>query len=257
MDDLSSLATRLDHSRLNIQAIPRLTLSHPDLTLDDAYRIQQAGIALREKRGETVVGYKMGLTSQAKQQQMHVSTPIFGVLTNAMRVENKQTILLSHYIQPKAEPEIAFILGKDLQGEVTAQEALAACDGLCAAIDLIDSRYIDFKFTLIDVVADNTSAGSFVLGPMQKPTGLDLANLSMDVIENKVLIEQGHSSAILGNPINSLIMLTRLLTEQGALLKAGSIVLSGAATDAKNLQPTLHFINRVESLGDVSLHCIS
>lgn len=253
MDIYSHLATQLDNSILQRKAIERISLSYPDLTLSDAYQIRNIGIRLRESRGEKIVGYKLGLTSLAKQEQMHVSTPIFGVLTNVMQVKNKQAISLKNYIQPKAEPEIAFILGKDLRGKVSPEEAIAACSGFCAALDIIDSRYIDFNFTLIDVVADNTSAGGFVLGSIQQPGKVDLAKLTISLIGNNVSIAQGNSNAILGNPINSLILLSQMLTEQGSYLKAGSIVLSGAATNAMTLKPDLQVMNETENLGYAAL----
>lgn len=253
----SLIAAQLDQSLRQHKAIERITLKYPDLTLQDAYQICRAGILLRQQRGEKTVGYKMGLTSLVKQKQMQVSTPIFGILTDVMQVENNHDIDLLNFIQPKTEPEIAFILGKELSGTVTAQEAYAACSGICAALDIIDSRYIDFKFTLIDVVADNTSAGGFLLGPAQHPSTIDLANLNMNLIINNEIKEQGNSNAILNNPINSLIMLSEMLAEQGYTLKAGDIVLSGASTSAITLQPGLHVINQTEKLGEASLTCKS
>lgn len=249
MDTYSFLAAQLDNGLLQHKAMEPIVLKHPYLTLQDAYQIRNAGILLREGRGEKVVGYKMGLTSLAKQKQMHISAPIFGVLTDAMQIQNEQTISLKNFIQPKVEPEIAFILGEDLRGHVSLEQALAACSGVCAALDVIDSRYIDFKFTLIDVVADNTSAGGYVLGPIYNPSGFDLANLSMDLIVNDVIVEKGNSNTILGNPINSLIMLVQLLAEQGSYLKAGEIVLSGASMSAITLKPDLYVMNKTEKLG--------
>lgn len=255
MDKVTQLATLLDNSRNQHKAISRITLEHPELTLEDAYNICYAGIDIRKHRGEQVVGYKMGLTSLAKQKQMNVSSPIFGVLTNVMRAENKGEISMKQFIQPKTEPEIAFILGKDLHGKVSEQEAIAACSGFCAALDLIDSRYLDFKFTLIDVVADNTSAGGFVLGEMMHPASIDLSSLAMNTIVNGEVTERGVSSAILGNPIHSLMMLSEMLAARGAYLKAGDIVLSGAPTPAITLKAGLSVTNATESLGSASFSC--
>lgn len=252
---LDQLAKHLDDSRCNGKVTECLTVKHPELTLKDAYQIQQAGIILRERRGEIRTGYKMGLTSRAKQEQMHVSTPIFGVLTNKMAVANNDTILLTSLIQPKIEPEIAFILGKDLKGRVSPEAALAACSGICAALDIIDSRYIDFKFTLIDIVADNCSAGGYVLGPIIKPAGIELADLSMSIKINGSIAKQGSSSAILGNPVNSLVMLAEMLDEQGEYIKSGSIVLSGTSIGATDLKPHLSIANETERLGTVTVLC--
>lgn len=242
-------ARQLADCRNRREAIEPITIKHPNLTLHDAYQIQKAGILLRETHGEKRVGYKMGLTSHAKQQQMQVSQPILGVLTDRMEINTEHSFAAKKLIHPKVEPEIAFILGKDLKGNVTLDEALAACSGICAALDVIDSRYIDFKFTLVDVVADNCSAGAYVLGPIKKATDFDLANLSLSLIENNVIIKQGNSNAILNNPINSLIMLAKLLAAENDYIKAGSIVLSGSATDAVTIKPGLRIANEVKGLG--------
>ncbi len=242
-------AKQLDHSLRNRQAIE--PLKNANLTLEDAYHIQKEGILLRLARGEKITGYKMGLTSQAKQTQMNISTPIFGVLTDQMEIKNKESFSITQFIHPKVEPEIAFILGKDLKGEVTMDQAWSACSGVCAALDIIDSRYIDFKFTLTDVIADNCSAGGYVLGPIKDPATIDLKNLPMDLSVNEVTVKKGNSNAILGNPINSLIMLARLLDAENSFIKAGSIVLSGASTDAIDLKPDLRIKNTAAGLGAV------
>ena len=128
-------------------------------------------------------------------------------------------------------------------------------ESVCAALDILDSRYIDFKFTLADVIADNCSAGGYVLGPIIKPAKMDFANLKMNLKVNEVTVEQGVSSAISGNPINSLILLSQLLAEEKSFIKAGSIVLSGASTRAVNLKPGMSIANETEVLGCAMFRC--
>ena len=251
----AQLAARLDNSLLTNKAIECLTVKNPQLTVRDAYQIQSKGILLRQKRGEKIIGYKMGLTSSAKQKQMNVTAPISGVLTDKMQINDNQTISVNKCIQPKAEMEIAFITKNDLRGNVAADEALLACGGVCAAIEIIDSRYLDFKFTLIDVIADNCSASGFVLGPIIQITGIDFATLGMDFIVNQTVIEHGSSGAVSGNPVNSLILLVQQLTDQGLYLKAGSIVLTGTPTNAITLTADQHLVNKTETLGSASIFC--
>ena len=139
-----------------------------DFTLEDAYRIHDEGVALRVKAGEKIIGYKMGLTSEAKRKQMGLETSIYGTLLSGMWVQNGG-FSLQGTIHPKAEPEIAFLTKKELSGEVTVPQVIDACEAVCTAIEIIDSRFIGFKyFSLNDVVADNASSSHLVLGPWQR-----------------------------------------------------------------------------------------
>ncbi|HTM64105.1 MAG TPA: fumarylacetoacetate hydrolase family protein [Gammaproteobacteria bacterium] len=254
---ITHLAEELDSHLKSRTTLATITSQHPDLTIEDAYEIQKQGVLLRELRGEKIVGYKMGLTSVAKQQQMNITAPISGVLTDKMQVQNDREILLKNYIQPKAEMEIAFITNMDLRGNVSAEEVLHACGGVCAAIEIIDSRFIDFKFKLIDVIADNCSASGFVLGTIIKPDTIQFDNLDMNFSVNDTVIEHGNSHSVSGNPINSLVMLIKHLDKEGSYLKAGSIVLTGTPTNAITLKSGQHLVNNTGKIGKVSLRVTS
>ncbi|HLM48665.1 MAG TPA: 4-oxalocrotonate decarboxylase, partial [Myxococcaceae bacterium] len=159
------LARLLDQARLEAREIPPLTRQHPDLQLREADAIQAEGLRLRTARGERVVGLKMGLTSEAKRRQMNLESPVYGVLTDRMQVQAGGVIALAQGIHPKIEPEIAFRTSRELGGKVTRDEVLDACASVFAAMEILDSRYRDFKyFSLPDVVADNSSSSLFVLG---------------------------------------------------------------------------------------------
>ena len=249
------LAKHLDQAALEAREVARLTETKPDLSLMDAYEIQAEGIQLRLARGERVIGYKMGLTSKAKMDQMGLNTPIYGVLTDKMLVQDGATFSLTGKIHPKIEPEIAFHISKDLRGQVTVDEAIAAVSGVSAAMEILDSRFVGFKyFSLPDVVADNSSSAYFVVSKTQKnPTGMALASFKMNMEVNKQPVQEALSSAILGNPINSLVHLCSLLDSHGLYLKAGSIVLAGAATQAIPLVKDSEVTLTVSELGTVTI----
>lgn len=233
--------------------IDKLTDRAP-LTIPEAYEIQNEVLKILYARGDRRAGYKMGLTSKAKMKQMGVHQPIYGVLTEKMRIASGSSFDFKGRIHPKIEPEIAFLIGKDLRGKVSADEALAACSGVCAAMEIIDSRYRNFNFTLPDVIADNCSSSAFVLGEtIRKPSEIDLGNLGMILEVNGKPVQFGSSAAIYGHPAASLAELCAMLAEQDQGLHAGDIVLAGAATAAIPLESGQLIKTLVQDLDSVSL----
>jgi 2-oxo-3-hexenedioate decarboxylase len=256
-DTCHALARRLEEARLERKEIePLLKMQRFDL--EDAYRIQRAGIGLRVRRGEAVAGYKMGLTSAAKRAQMNLDAPIYGVLTDAMRIEDGGRFLRSRAIHPKIEPEIAFVLGRDVCEPLTRDEALESIASVAAAMDILDSRYVGFKyFSLPDVVADNASSLRFVLSDDARvPGNLDLAHLKMRFFVDGELKYEAESSAISGDPVVSLVELSRMLHAHGQELPAGSLVLAGAATPAEALTPGKVVRLEVTGLAPVSVRSV-
>src|SRR4051812_42948361 len=250
MADAELLAKELDEALLARREIPPLTRTHGDFDLATAYRVQERGIARRLGRGERVVGYKMGLTSAAKRAQMHLDLPIYGVLTGAMRVEG--TLRVADGVHPKIEPEIAFITRAELAGRITRAQAFAALEGVAPALEVLDSRFIGFKyFSLPDVVADNCSSWRFVLGPVQPAR--DTSGLMMRMRLDGRVAQEADSNAISGHPLDSLVQLVELLPHP---LPAGSIVLAGAATVAEALRPGLAISLEVDALGSVSVRAV-
>lgn len=230
---IQQLAAIVDDAAMNLVEIDMLTASEPELDIAAAYFVQEASVALRIGRGERLVGMKMGLTSRAKMEQMGVHEPIYGRLTTSMVVNDGAAIRMGELLHPRVEPEIAFILGDDIEGPVTPAAALAAVAGCAAAIEIIDSRFKDFKFTLPDVIADNTSAVRFVLGSALVPVELtNLGNLGIIMEINGRTVETGSSAAVLDNPARSLAELANMLARRGEILRAGQVILSGGATAA-------------------------
>ena len=252
-DDIELWAARLDDAVVKARAIPMLSGEKP-FGIADAYAIQRAGVALRKLRGEALVGMKMGLTSRAKMLQMGVHEPIYGHLTTRMIMDDGGTLDSRVHCHARVEPEIAFLLGHDLAGPVTPAQALQAVATACAALEVIDSRYQAFKFTLNDVVADNASSSRFVLGStIAKPRDLDTGNLGMVLEKNGVVVEIGSSAAIYEHPARSLAALANALALEGETLRAGQIILTGGATAAIPLAPGDHVRVRVDGLGFAEL----
>ncbi len=254
--DYNKIAESLFSAKREAKAIAKITAGNSSFGLRDAYHVQRALLELHLRNDEKLVGLKMGLTSKPKMQQMGVHEPIHGFLTSAMQISDGGEIALQGRIHPKAEPEIAFVLGKELKGRPSLAEALFAVDGVCAALEIIDSRFQNFEFALPDVVADNGSSSGFILGgTMKKASSIDLANLGILLELDGKSQQFGSSAAILGSPGRSLAALVALLDAEGKSLPAGAIVLAGAATAAiplaKNswVRATFQELGTVEAWG--------
>lgn len=234
------------------QALPRFSKSG-GFSLDTAYEIQRHLLSLHQKSGAKVVGRKMGMTSVAKMQQMKIDAPIHGFLTDAMEVNDGGKLSLSKRIQAKVEPEIAFLVGKDLSGNPSVSQCLDSVKWVMGALEIIDSRFENYDFQLPDVVADNCSSAGFVLGKQKvRPGDLrGLENLGIVLELNGKPVQFGSSSAILGHPARSLADLVALLHREGEILPAGSIVLAGGATAAVSLSTGDWVRARFDQLGEV------
>lgn len=249
---IHELAVLVDDAAGRGETIDQLTKEVPDLGVEDAYNVQEVSVQRRLERGERLIGMKMGLTSRAKMEQVGVHEPIYGRLTDGMVVNDGTIFSLQGRCHPRVEPEVAFILGKDIQGPATDAEIAGAVEGVCAALEIIDSRYRDFSFTLPDVIADNTSASAFVLGGTVRPVNdVNLGNLGIVMEVNGKAAQIGNSSAIYDHPLRSLVELVRMLSRRGQGLKAGQIVLAGGATAAVPLAPGDHIRCLVDELGSV------
>lgn len=248
MTDLAALAEFVDTAAFQAEAIPQLTDNLPDLTVDDAYEIQKMSIDRRYARGERRIGVKMGLTSRAKMIQVGVDEVIWGRLTDKMLLEEGGTMSKKKFVHPRVEPEIVFLMKKRLAGDVTLMEAYAAVEAIAPAMEIIDSRYKNFKFALPDVVADNSSSSGLFIGPWSKPD-TDIANLGMVMYLNNRPIQVGSSAAILGHPLRSLAAGARMVARAGEALEEGDIVMAGGATAAHPLSVGESIRLDVQNLG--------
>ena len=254
----SEPAKRLIEAAENRVATTALTDSDPNLNVASAYDIQAEVVQARLDRGHVVVGAKLGLTSVAKQKQMNVSEPLYGWLTSDMQIDTEASLRCNDFIQPRCEPEIAFLLGNDLNGaHISAVHVLAATQYIFAAVDVLDSRFAGYSFTLPDVAADNSSSAGFTLGGTAiNPEGLNLRTLGCAFEKNGQLIATASGAAVLGHPAASVAWLVRKLATRGEGLKAGHIILSGAITEAVAVEPGDCITARFDQIGTVEIPCI-
>lgn len=229
---LASTADRLLECYTTGVAIDPLTAQHPDLQLEDSYEIQLLQIRARLADGAVIKGHKVGLTSKAMQRQLKVDQPDYGHLLDDMFYLEYAPIPMSRFLQPRVEPEVAFVLRKPLKGPgVTVAEAMDAVDYVLPALEIVDSRIKDWKIGLLDTIADNASSGAVVLG--SRPTPLDAVDLRMTgcvLVKNSEIVDTGAGGAVLGSPINSLVWLANTVGARGVTLEAGHVVLPGSCT---------------------------
>ncbi|WP_050464992.1 2-keto-4-pentenoate hydratase [Herbaspirillum autotrophicum] len=250
--NLQQLAGTLDAAAANHTEIDPLTPQHA-FSLEQAYAIQRASIALRHQRGERPVGIKLGFTSRAKMIQMNVDSLIWGLLTDSMLREESSVIDLGDFIHPRVEPEICFLTSRVIDRPLSMLEAGNYLAAVAPAMEIIDSRYRNFKFTLEDVVADNCSSAALVVGAFsEQPEDLrNLINRGVAMRYNGHAVQLGSTGAILGNPLRSIVQASQLLTRAEMVLPAGSLIMAGAATAAEGLRPGLHVSTDIGGLGRV------
>lgn len=227
---INELGDQLYNALLTQTPLEPLTARYADLSIEDAYAIQQRMIGRRLHAGEKVVGKKIGVTSKAVMNMLGVHQPDFGHMLDGMIFGDGDAIAASTLIQPKAEGEIAFVLGKDLVGPgISAADVLAATKGVMACFEIVDSRIRDWKIKIQDTVADNASCGVFVLGDrMVNPRDVDLRNCGMVLEKNGEIVVTGAGAATMGSPVNAVVWLANTLGRLGIPLKAGEVILSGA-----------------------------
>lgn len=227
---IEALGDELYAALRGCSVVEPLTSRHADITVDDAYRIQQRMLARRLETGERVVGKKIGVTSAAVMNMLGVFQPDFGYMLDDMIVAQGESIAMSTLIQPKAEGEIAFILKRDLMGPgLSNADVLAATECVMPCFEIVDSRIRDWKIKIQDTVADNASCGVFVLGDSAvDPRRVDLSTCGMVLEKNGEIIATGAGAAALGSPVNAVAWLANTLGRLGIPLKAGEVILSGA-----------------------------
>lgn len=224
------------------------------LSIDDAYQIQLAQVKRWREEGDAVVGYKVGLTSRAMQRQLGVNQPDFGHLMTRHMLADHELVNIDGFLQPKVEPEIAFVLGADLAGPgLTVVETLRAVDYVVPALEIIDSRIRDWKIGIVDTVADNASCGAIVVGTVPtKPGALDLARLGCVLEVGGDIVDTGAGGAVLGSPVHALVWLANTLGRQGVAFRAGDVVLSGSVTAAHPVVSGSVVSARFAELGSVT-----
>ena len=250
MSQHAAIASALDVAARDATAIGQFSSVSP-FSIDDAYGIQAMSIEHRCQRGERRIGIKLGFTSRAKMVQMGVDSLIWGWLTDAMIEEDGGHVAMARYIHPRAEPEVCFLTRRDISGPLTLLESVDYLEAVAPAIEIIDSRYQDFRFTLEDVVADNCSSAGLVVGPWSRSFDA-LANLGVVLRIDGRTRQTGSTAAILGHPLRSLVQASHVLAHAGTVLPAGSLIMAGAATAAEPVTIGSHVSVSISALGRAS-----
>lgn len=251
--DTDRLADRLVRAMADREAIPPLT-DAVELSIDEAYRIQDAVVG--RLPGGAGRAAKLGLTSRAKQEQMGVDEPLYGWYGAGMALHPGEPLETDELIQPRVEPEIAFLVGEELAGPgTTAAHVLAATAAVLPALDVLDSRFAGYRFTLPDVVADNCSAARYATGDPVRPDGIDLRTVGCVFRHNGRVADTAAGAAVLGHPAASVAWLVRALAARDRSLPAGTLVLAGSLTAAVSVAPGDVVSATVDRIGRVELRC--
>jgi 2-oxo-3-hexenedioate decarboxylase len=255
---IASLAEHVENAELNKAPIEKITNDYPDMDWEDAYAIQYAIRQRKLDRGTRLSGLKMGLTSYAKMKQMGVETPVYGFLTDYGSHADGADIDTSAYIHPRIEGEVGVVTKSVLKGpNCDIETVLAALDFALPAVEIIDSRYENFKFDLKSVVADNTSAAGYVTGSnMKKVEELDLPTLGIVLEKNGEVVELGAGAAVLGHPAESVAMLANMLSERGEEIPAGTFIMTGGITAAVAVEKGDIINMRCQDIGSVSMRFV-
>jgi 2-oxo-3-hexenedioate decarboxylase len=249
---IDTAADTLYRAQTTATAVTQLSATG-ELDLTAAYRIQRTVADRRVASGERSTGFKMGFTSRAKMRQMGVDEVIGGLLSSSMAWADGDLVDPARLIHPRIEPEVVFRLGRDIDSAESVESAISAVDAVAAGLEVIDSRYANFTFSLTDVVADNASAAGYAVGPWAAPAA-DLANRGVLLEVDGAVAQTGSTAAILGDPWRAFAAAVRLSRQVGATLRAGDVILAGAATEAVPFTPGSSVRATVSGLGAVTLN---
>lgn len=256
MIDAKDIAAELAAAERERRKLSPFTDTNPDLDLDTAYEAQWTGIQAKLDAGETLVGAKLGLTSKAKQRVMNVDAPLYGFVTSSMLHPYGEAVEVDSLIHPRVEPEVAFLMARDVEAPATVTSVLAATEAVFAAIDVLDSRYDAFRFTLPDVVADNASAGLFLNGAraMRPDEVGDLGLLGCVLRVDGEVVDTATGAAVMGHPAASVAWLANQLAARGRQIRARWLIYSGGLTEPVPLTPGLAVTAEFQGLGTVEVH---
>jgi 2-oxo-3-hexenedioate decarboxylase len=255
MTDPRAMADTLIAAERTRTPVPPFTRSNPFLSAETSYKAQQLFVEHRLQDGEELIGVKLGLTSRVKREALGIHEPVYGRLTSGMVRAASEPVPLQELIRPRAEPEIAFVMGRRLVGPVTAAQVIAATEVMVAAVEIMDSRYRE-RFRLPDSIADNAGAARIVLGSRQRrPAELeDLALIGCVFRSRGEVVGTAAGGAVMGDPAAAVAWLVNNLTARGEHLAAGSIVLSGGLTASVPLVGGDNLTAEFDGLGSVEVH---
>ena len=258
LTDVTGKARALYEARRTRQPIEPFTDADPDLGMADGYAVQQQLTGMLLADGDSVVGYKVGLTSKPMQKMIGVDQPDYGPVLASTVYADGDAVPVSAFIQPKLEAEIAFVLRSPLAGPgVSVLDARAAIAGMTAAVEIVDSRFADWQIKLADTVADLASNGAVAVSsrlvPLDGPDVLDPRLIGMVLTRRGELVDTGAGAAALGDPVRVVAWLANTLGEMGAKLEAGHLVMTGALHAAVPMRAGDVFRADFDRLGPVTV----
>ena len=261
-DQITTAARALLTADQTRRQIGLLSLAHPGMTLDDAYAVQAELIAMKIAAGRRQIGWKIGLTSRAMQEQLKIDTPDSGVLLEDMLFADGATVPKNHFIQPRVEAEIAFLMAHDLSGaDISRADVVAATAHVAPALEILDTRIlrsdpVTGKARIItDTISDNAANAGIVLGPQRHTVDAhDLRWVGAIVKRDGVVEETGLGAGVLDDPVTGILWLVQRLARYGQGLKAGDVVLSGSFVRAIEAPPGSRFQADFGAFGSVSIN---
>jgi 2-keto-4-pentenoate hydratase len=256
--DVPGKARALYDARRDRVPIDPFTDADPELTMADGYAVQAELTRLLLADGDRTVGYKVGLTSKPMQLMIGVDSPDYGPVLSSTYYRDGDQVSLGRFIQPRIEAEIAFVLGAPLRGPgVTVTDAWRATTGVAAAVEIVDSRFADWRIRLADTVADLASNGAFAISSRLVPlAGLNTRLVGMTLTRNGELVDTGAGAAALGDPLAVVAWLANTLGEVGVGLDPGHLVLTGALHAAVPMAAGDVFRADFDRLGPVTLRVV-
>jgi 2-oxo-3-hexenedioate decarboxylase len=237
MTDSRKMAQQLIDAERTRTPLTPFTRGYPFLSAEVAYETQWRVVERRLAGGEEIAGAKLGLTSRVKRDALGIHEPLSGWLTTGMLLPPGEPVPVDELIHPRAEPEIAFLIGQALEPPATIASVLAATEAVLAAVEVMDSRY-DGRFRFADSVADNAGAARAVLGSTpRRPADLDDLKLTGCVFRSRgEVVGTAAAGAAMGHPAAAVAWLVNTLATRGHYLRPGSVVLSGGLTASVELQ---------------------
>ncbi|MGE0743633.1 MAG: 2-keto-4-pentenoate hydratase [Rhodospirillales bacterium] len=250
---IQAAAEKIRNAWQNGTAIAPVRDSLPANDLDAAYAVQQLNTRHWIATGRRLSGRKIGLTAKAVQKQLGVDQPDYGMLFADMEVVDGDEIALGRVLQPRAEAEVALVLGDDLAGQsLTLVDLIDAVDYALPAIEVVGSRIDKWDIKIVDTIADNASSGLYVLGTTPVTLdNIDLRLCGMSLEKKGEAVSVGAGVACLGNPLNAALWLARKMVDVGMPLQAGDVILTGALGPMAPVSPGDVLEARISGLGSV------
>lgn len=254
-EQAAEFADALYRARQVREPIEPFTDALPHLGMADGYAIQQHLVTRLVDEGESIVGYKLGLTSLPMQKLLGVDSPDFGPVFASGVFRDGAELPVDRFIAPRMEAEIGVVLDRDLTGpDCTPAEALSASRGLVAALEIVDSRIVDWRIKLADTVADLASNGAIALSSVVVPIeGFDPRLLGMVFSKNGEVVATGAGAAALGDPLAAVAWLANTLAPMGVTLPAGSVIMTGALHAMVPVSPGDVFRADFDRLGPITI----